>query len=139
MLDRLFVYGTLRRGGGAPVRRRLRRDWVCLGEAWMVGLLYEVADYPGAVPCDGAGPQIRGELYRLVRPERVLALLDRYEGCGPGHASPHEYRRAQVKVHTAGGTLMAWVYLYNRTPRGLRRIRSGDYLKARRQRRRSTT
>lgn len=42
---------------------------------------------------------------------------------------PHEYVRKCLPIQlTAGKTVNAWVYVYNRDVSGLKQIISGDYL-----------
>lgn len=123
----LFVYGTLRRQGGAPggVNRLLGQDARALEEGTIGARLYRAGGYPAAVPDDEA--EVRGELYELEEPEKVLPVLDRYEGRTPDGEGL--YRRERVEVERAsGGSVEAWVYFYNRDPSGLEEIESGDYL-----------
>ncbi len=122
--DLLFVYGTLRRG--LPMHRLLRPHAVFLGEGRVQGRLYEAGGYPGLV-LEGDG-RVKGELYRLRRPNSVLRVLDRYEGCSPSDPQPHEYRRVLTEVRRArGGRMRAWVYEYRLPAAGLELIPSGDY------------
>lgn len=125
----LFVYGTLRLGGSAELRRFLPACCEFLDHGELQGHLYEVAGYPGVVQSDNPGEWVKGELYRLSDPREVLAKLDEYEECSSSFARPHEYVRKQLPVERgAGGRVMAWVYLYNRDSAKLQRITSGDYL-----------
>ena len=125
--DLLFVYGTLCRGVCANRYRHLMRGCVYRTKASMQGRLYEVADYPGAVVTGRVRDRIHGELYRVVD-GRALSRLDAYEGCSGGFPEPHEFVRRRLPVTLEGGRkVSAWVYLFNRDPAGLRRIRSGDY------------
>jgi gamma-glutamylcyclotransferase (GGCT)/AIG2-like uncharacterized protein YtfP len=74
----VFVYGTLMRGmpQGALLAHLPRED------AWMHGRLYRMpAGYPAIVP--GGGGRVYGELVRDVD-ERLMAVLDRYEGVAEG-------------------------------------------------------
>jgi gamma-glutamylcyclotransferase (GGCT)/AIG2-like uncharacterized protein YtfP len=125
---RVFVYGTLRKDARGPKQSALTRDWSFEGYGSVAAALYDFGAYPGAVKSPAPEARVRGELYRLPDAEETLALLDHYEGCGPGHAEPHEFTRALVDVETDdGGTARAWIYWYELEPRG-RRLVSGDYL-----------
>jgi len=129
MIDRLFVYGTLRRGSGHPLACRLQQGAEYLGLATVAGRLYRVAHYPGLVPARQPGQRVVGDLFRLRQPRALLAWLDRYEECGPGFPRPTEYLRRAVRVHPLGGApCRAWVYLYNRDTAGLAPIPGGDFL-----------
>lgn len=95
----LFVYGTLRTGDSQSVLLGTlpRRP------AWIRGALYTLpAGYPAAV----LGPEgrIHGE---LVEPpeERLLRLLDRYEGVDEGL-----YQRVECEVQIGLRSARAWVY-----------------------------
>ena len=125
---RVFVYGTLRKDARGPVQSALTRDWEFEGYGTIPADLYDFGAYPGAVPSGAQAGKVRGEIYRLPDALETLALLDHYEGCGPGHEEPHEFTRALVDVAAESGeTKRAWVYWYQRPPRG-RRLPSGDYL-----------
>ena len=125
----IFVYGTLRRGGAAAPRRLLERHGRYLAEGALAGRLYEVRGYPGLILSNLPGDRVHGELYRITRAAPLLRLLDEYEGCSPSHPRPHEYVRRKCPVLTAeGAAVPAWVYVYNRSVRALRRITCGDYL-----------
>lgn len=113
MSDLLFVYGTLQQRGAAHFL--LDGQATLSGPAWLQGRLYEVDGYPGAVLTDCTGDRIRGELYRMLQPDILLARLDAYEEIGPQYPPPHEYRRVQVSVRDAYQKLCpAQTYIYTR-------------------------
>jgi len=119
----LFVYGTLRRGTGHPMAKRLARESEWLGPASVAGALYRVDDYPAFVPGGGV---VAGDLVRLIDPDTAFIWLDAYEGCAPSDAPPHEYRRVRVSLIGAG--FKAQTYVWNCSLDGLVRIASGDWL-----------
>lgn len=127
---RLFVYGTLRREGGGPdaVVDTLRRHARRVGDATMVGSLFDAGPFPVAVA--GSEGRVRGEVYELSRPERVLELLDRYEGAASG--GERGFRRERVQVELEEGVWTeAWAYLYAGDLSHMERIPHGDWLKHR--------
>ena len=127
--DRLFVYGTLRRGSGSATHEWLARRAELVGQAWCQGRLYRIAHYPGLVASENPGDRVVGEVYRLHDPETILIELDRYEECGPGFPEPFEYLRSRLEVTLARGQrCTAWIYLYNRPLKEDARIASGDFL-----------
>ena len=64
-----------------------------------------------------------------MHPAATLAVLDRYEGCGPDDVPPYEFIRLQVPAILASGeVLSAWFYGYNRPVTEEQRIPSGDFL-----------
>ena len=124
----LFVYGSLRRAAGHPLGMAIGRHATYLREGWFNGKLYQIADYPGAVPSGNASDRVYGEIHALHH-SALFAQLDDYEACSPCCPHPHEYRREPQSVHTAAGQhLVAWVYLYNRPLDESTRILGGDWL-----------
>lgn len=128
MSDLLFVYGTLRRASGHPMRQRLEQQAVWLGPAWIRARLFRVADYPGAILSVHPDREVKGDLWRIKNPGHLLVELDRYEECGPGFAKPTEYIRQLVESYLPDGrTVTAWCWLYNRPVRDLPVIPGGDF------------
>jgi gamma-glutamylcyclotransferase (GGCT)/AIG2-like uncharacterized protein YtfP len=126
----VFVYGTLREAVRGPVQKAVTEGWELVGHGTVAAELYDLGAYPGAVPSAAGGPRVWGELYGVPDAEEALPRLDHHEGCGPGHAPPHEFARALVDVTLESGeTVEAWVYWYRWEPAG-RLIGSGDYMTA---------
>lgn len=125
----LFVYGTLRRGAKHPLHAVLAENAEFVGMGTFQGRLYDVGGYPGAVPSENGTDVVKGEVYALRDPQRVLRVLDRYEGCASDDPHPTEFRRVQAPITLENGRqVMAWIYLYNWPTQGLTPIPSGDYL-----------
>lgn len=126
----LFVYGSLRPELGHPISRFLIRHARRVGDGDISAELYNVGHYPAAVRTDDEAQRVRGTVYALLNPKRVLAVLDPYEGAGPDDPPPYLFIREEAAVRLDGGArLMAWVYFYNHDATGLPRIHSGDYLR----------
>lgn len=127
--DLIFVYGSLRSDVSDVSRtqaaRRAREALSgcadLVGQGDVAGRLYAVAWYPGYVPARAHTPRVRGEVWRMRDPARVLAALDPYEGS--------DYARdARVVRLDSGRRVSAWLY---RFVGGLSRalpIATGDYL-----------
>jgi gamma-glutamylcyclotransferase (GGCT)/AIG2-like uncharacterized protein YtfP len=112
--ERLFVYGTLRRGGP---RESFLRGCPFLGRHVVKGFrLLDLGAFPAAVPGPGA---VVGELYEL-RDDAILEFLDAVEGVDD---APPLFRRDRVEV--AGAP--AWMYVYGRREPLAREIASGDW------------
>lgn len=94
----LFVYGTLRAGGG---KECLLGDAVSLGETTVQGVLYDFGTYPALVP--GSGSPVYGELRGCTA--ETLARLDAYEGVTEGLFD-------RVRLVSAAGP--CWVYVAGR-------------------------
>jgi gamma-glutamylcyclotransferase (GGCT)/AIG2-like uncharacterized protein YtfP len=124
----LFVYGTLMRSAGTCLHRLPAQHAAYVGNAIFQGKLYRVNYYPGAVKSQSVLDRVCGELYRLLAPDDLLARLDQYEECSPEFPEPTEYARSKESVFLDnGGTVCAWVYLYNWPLEKLKRIESGDF------------
>lgn len=95
----------------------------------LCGKLYEVCGYPGAIKSSDSSDKVFGELYTMLDRKMVLGRLDEYEECSECFLKPHEYSRKQLSIElSGGGSVVAWVYLYNHDVSKLQRIISGDYL-----------
>lgn len=112
-MERVFVYGTLRKGAAQELRMAGGR-W--LGKATVRGRLYRIDWYPGLV-MDSAAGEVAGDVFEVSG--SLLAELDHYEG--------NEYRR--VFVETRGDVVgFAWIWEWLGKTDEARRIRSGDWL-----------
>ena len=95
----------------------------------MPGKLYEVCGYPGAIESGDANDKVFGELYKINNQKLVLARLDDYEECSDSFPMPQEYIRKPLTIElSGGGSVVAWVYLYNYDVANLEQLISGDYL-----------
>jgi gamma-glutamylcyclotransferase (GGCT)/AIG2-like uncharacterized protein YtfP len=126
--DHLFVYGTLMRGFDHPMAKLLSASAEFCGGARCQGRLYLVKHYPGLALSDDAADVVFGELYRLHSPAATFAILDDYEGCGPGVAQPQYLRQLLPVTREDGSVSEAWTYVYNRPVIQLKRIASGRFL-----------
>lgn len=125
----LFVYGTLRNGAAHRMSRLLAGRARFVDRAVWQGRLYLVRDYPGAVPSDDPLDIVHGEVYRLTEPQRLLAELDRYEGCSAAFPAAAEYeRRRDTVCLAAGGRLAVWIYVFRHPTDGLPQLMTGDFL-----------
>ncbi len=123
----LFVYGSLRRDSGHPAHELVSNDFVLLGPARVQAKVYDLGEYPGAVPSTDDS-FISGELYRLkegVDFEAAATRLDEYEGV---NETPPLFTRSRVNVYTDGLATDAWIYWYNGAVAGKPWIASGDAL-----------
>jgi pyruvate carboxylase len=98
----LFVYGTLRKGFSSPVYKSIVEDIEWMGYSTVKGRLYDIGEYPGAVPSDSED-LIIGEIIRIKSPVKVLGLLDEYECCYPGYKGRSEYDRKKEWFQWKGG------------------------------------
>jgi gamma-glutamylcyclotransferase (GGCT)/AIG2-like uncharacterized protein YtfP len=134
----LFTYGTLMLTTGiAEVDEAMRKAGKSLGRAYIHGRVYDLGDYPGAVPIEPDGsedaPKVWGHLLLLDDPAALFAVIDPYEGFEEGNPSGSEFVRALASVTLAdknkeGKGFLSQVYYYNFPLGGREPIASGDYL-----------
>lgn len=120
----LFLYGTLMTGEPGYRELELQGRLTLIARDRIAGTLYDLGDYPGAVP--GGTGMIMGELF-LPRDDGVLAMLDKYEVYDP--ASPAESEYMRVRVKTLDRAVNAWTYAYNQDVNGAPVIASGCWLR----------
>jgi gamma-glutamylcyclotransferase (GGCT)/AIG2-like uncharacterized protein YtfP len=117
--DRLFVYGTLRRGSNNYYAELLAKTASHLGEGAVSGRLYRVTHYPALVKAKADHERVKGDLFEGITAE-LWALLDDYEG--------DAYSREIVDVTMEDGrALQSYVYRYALFSESLEWIRSGDW------------
>jgi gamma-glutamylcyclotransferase (GGCT)/AIG2-like uncharacterized protein YtfP len=122
--EKLFVYGTLRRG--FPLHRYLSDKARFVGPGTITGILYDLGEYPGAVPSDHG--EVKGELYELEPGSIYLDELDRIEGFDPNDLKNSLFVRSLTDVHLAGNQVArAWVYFLPSKPARGKLIFGGDY------------
>ncbi len=121
MLDRLFVYGTLRLGSKNEYAELLARQAQYLGPAKIAGRLYRVAHYPGLAPPESNADVVNGDVFAGVS-EQLFKQMDEYEGA--------EYSRRITEVKMEDGTtLTTYCYHYVLPTAQLQWIQSGDWLR----------
>ncbi|MES2331584.1 MAG: gamma-glutamylcyclotransferase family protein [Bacteroidota bacterium] len=126
----VFVYGSLRSGFHHPAYEYISRYFRLVSDAKVKGSLYDMGEYPAAVPTE-KDQFIIGELYRINNPEEfewAIAQLDDYEGLNVEHGDTPLYRREQTIVYANEGQTSAWIYWFNGDTAGKTHIESGDTL-----------
>lgn len=126
----LFVYGTLRKSFDSPIHKKIAGSAEWIGSAFIQGKLFDIGDYPGALPSTKSeGSKIKGELIRVNDEEKVMKILDEYEGFDRDNPNNSEYSRRMEQVTLENGEgVMAWVYWYNGSVQGKNMIADTDYL-----------
>ena len=114
----LFVYGTLRQGFHHPAYQYISQSFNIVGPAKVQGRLYDLGEFPAALPSTSEEAFIYGELYAIKNTNEfdfAIAQLDDYEGISPEESEDTAlFRRELAKVYLAGGETEAWIYWYNR-------------------------
>lgn len=121
--DSFAFYGTLHPGAAIVAELGLNHAGTFLGDCWFRGQLFDLGPYPGAIAGEGL---VRAVRYQLNRPS-LLSALDEYEDVRPEQAKSL-YVRERVPLLSESGDPTgetAWVYFYNQSVAGHRRIESG--------------
>jgi len=122
----LFVYGTLM-SGESRAHVLPAHGAALAGSGSVPGRLIDLGDHPGLL-LGGDGSCVEGELHRLREREALFRETDGIEGFPGYDRSPWVYRRAIVSARTsAGGSVRAWVYIYDGPPGRSRILRSGSW------------
>jgi gamma-glutamylcyclotransferase (GGCT)/AIG2-like uncharacterized protein YtfP len=113
--ERIFVYGTLRRGGSNHHRMK---DAGFLSTAQVNGRLYRIDWYPGLIPDDSAS-SVHGEVFEVSR--EILNELDAFEG--------DEYLRVKLEVRLPDhSSVETWLWAWTGPTDESQRITGGDWL-----------
>lgn len=131
VVHQIFVYGSLRSGFNAPAYEYISRYFQLVAPAKVRGLLFDMGDFPAAIPTTEDRFLI-GELYRIREEDEfawALEQLDEYEGINdtPEDAAI-SFRRDLVEVITENGLANAWIYWFNSPVQDRPLVASGDVL-----------
>lgn len=111
MKKRVFVYGTLMRGQANHKSYLLESEYIGDGEISGYAL-YDVGCFPGIVV--ETDDKVKGEVYFVD--EETLNKLDLLEGEGS------LYHRRLVEIRTGNISSYGYVYVWNRSIEGARKI-----------------
>lgn len=126
----VFVYGSLRSDFAGPAFQLMNPYFTLVAKGRVKGNLYDLGDYPAAVPATEEH-YIIGELYKANSTEEfnwAMAQLDDYEGLNPEEGEQPSYYRALTPVIANDREYAAWVYWYNADVTGKLLISSGDVM-----------
>ncbi|HEX3934164.1 MAG TPA: gamma-glutamylcyclotransferase family protein [Puia sp.] len=113
MKEYLFVYGTLRKDYDLKLKNKVIDDLQYVGQGKVGASMYDIGRYPGAVR-SAAGDEVVGDVFLLTAPERVLRILDKYEGITEGREGEAEFVRKKNRIRLRSGKYVnAWIYWYN--------------------------
>lgn len=118
----LLLYGSLRRDEPDFTKLKLAKALKFESECVFAGDLYDLGEFPGAVPGEG---KVKAELYQVTDPA-IFSVLDDYEEFDASNPDKSLYVRRCVHVPGFGE---AWVYMYNGNVKDRMKIASGDWLK----------
>ena len=126
----LFVYGSLLSGFKSQAYEYISRFFNLIGKGKVKGKLYDMGEYPAAIPSNDDG-FIQGELYQIKNEAEfswAIGQLDDYEGVTPEPGEEQLYRRELSSVVIDDKIIIAWIYWYNGNIAGKPVIASGDVL-----------
>lgn len=119
--EHLFVYGTLLRQSKTAMSSLLLSNSKFIDAATVQGILYDIGEYPGLILSNKSKDQVKGELFQLNNPDKLIKELDAYEGS--------EYRKVIASVYLKDGTtLKSWLYIFCLPTDTFTCIESGDYM-----------
>lgn len=127
MAELAFFYGTLMTGFDRRRRAGIESKLRYVGRGWIQAALFDLGIYPAAIPSSEG--RVWGEVYEMLEPGSVLAVLDEIEGYTPEDPNRSLYTRERVPATLEDGrTVDVWVYFYNAPLGQAPLIASGDYL-----------
>lgn len=127
MAELAFFYGTLMTGFDRRRRAGIESKLRYVGRGWIQAALFDLGIYPAAIPSSEG--RVWGEVYEMLEPRAVLAVLDEIEGYSPEDPNRSLYTRERVPATLEDGrTVDVWVYFYNAPLGQAPLIASGDYL-----------
>ncbi len=128
MAEYLFVYGTLRKNYDLKLKDRVKDDMQYVGQAKIGAILYDLGRYPGAIKSN-RGQEVIGDVFLLTDPDKVLGILDKYEGIPAAGGKDTEFVRKRGRVQLRSGqSVNAWIYWYNAEPKNKVKIKHKNYL-----------
>ena len=126
----LFVYGSLRSGFHSPAYEYISRYFNLAGKAKVKGKLFDMGEYPAAIPVE-TNDFIIGELYLIKNKAEfswAIGQLDDYEGVNVEEGELQLYRRELADIFIDDKIEKAWIYWYNGDVSGRPSVESGDIL-----------
>ena len=126
----LFVYGTLQRELDTDMSRFLVANSKTVAKGYILGKLYKISWFPGAILTDDSSCKVYGTVFKLKDNAAIFDVLDAYEGCNTNTPNASLFIRQRITVFLENNnTLTSWVYLYNQNIANSEQITSGDFLK----------
>ncbi len=104
-MQRVFVYGTLKKGKGNHGRIFSGYD-IKITPAWTYGKLYDLGWYPALTQGNN---KVYGELIEFDDPE-ILMKIDMLEGYSGKESSFNFYERREIQVFSDKEEFTAWAY-----------------------------
>ncbi|MBV5347486.1 gamma-glutamylcyclotransferase [bacterium] len=121
---KVFVYGTLKVGGGFA--HRFDKFRVSTKPGKITGTMFNIFNsYPGVVL--KGDTIIKGEVHEYVNAAAVEKALDMIEGFrGEGHTG-NLYNKSKVVVNTNDGEEECFMYEYARNTSDIKKVEEGEW------------
>jgi gamma-glutamylcyclotransferase (GGCT)/AIG2-like uncharacterized protein YtfP len=129
-INKIFVYGSLRKGFKNPAYEYLSSYFSYVGEGKTKGVFLQKDNTPVAIPTNDEHFLI-GEIYELNNDAEfswAFEQLDDYEGLHVELGEEPMYQRKVVDIIFNNEVISAWVYWYNGNVNGLPVIPTNDLL-----------
>ena len=131
VVSQIFVYGTLMSKFDNPMAYVLESNCQLVGKGMFSGQMFDANDFPAAVYDENAESFVKGEIFS-IQPEqfqRLVKILDRYEGFVEGKQEESLFMRSVVSVLSEDGhSVPCWTYLYNQSTSEMEMVSSGDWI-----------
>src|SRR5438105_1922240 len=131
MADYVFFYGTLLPNHAPPEVANTVRGLKKVGRGVVRGRLYDLGQYPGLKLDSAAHTTVKGNVFEIPRDQKVLRVLDRYEGFRPTRRAKSLFVRRRSPVRLGRNRVLnCWLYEYNKNPSEAARIPAGRFRRA---------
>jgi len=101
-----------------------------VGRGSFPGQMYFIRqEYPGGIYDEKAESKVYGQIFSIDPEdyERVMRLLDQYEGFSEQQPESSLFQRSIIPIDTNGQQVPCWVYLYNQDPKEAPLVENGNY------------
>ena len=130
MKDYLFAYGTIAEHNGPQEIAGAVRQLKYVGDGFVFGRLYDLAEYPGVILENHRRHKIFGKIFEVPAGSSVLEQLDAYEGFNPRRPTDSLFVRRRTAIRRPKQpVLKGWVYEYNEPIESLPMIENGRHSK----------
>ncbi len=99
------------------------------GKGYILGKLYKISWFPGAILSDLEENKVFGTLFKLKNVNPTFKVLDAYEGFDTQNVESSLFKREITTAFLENKTTInTWVYIYNQPVENSERILSGNFL-----------
>jgi len=128
----LFLYGSLLGNiKEEKVEKMFKDNCHFITKGFILGKLYDLGEYPGAIPTTNKDDKVFGKIFWVKHPRRTFRILDEYEEYFPKNPKKSLFIRCKTKAYLlpSENNIKCWTYFYNQKIDKEPQINSGNYLK----------